>query len=307
MTIQQLEYILAIDKHRHFVKAATACGITQSTLSSMIHKLEDELDIVIFDRNSHPVQPTLAGKEIIRQAEIVLFHANQLKEFSMQERKRVSGRIKLGITPTIAPYLMPKLFKHISETKDVKMTAFEVYRDRLMEMLKSGEIDIAIMSLPQIDTGLLEIPLYKEEINAYVSPTDNLYEKESIEFNEMPYDKLWVLRHEIHFHCDIPDLKNYEENRNVTYKTGNMSTMISIVDENGGFTLIPELQIPLLDETRAKNIRKIVNPTPIRTVSLFVRNDFVQESLLNIVADGIKGFLPQKVIDERLLKYPIRL
>lgn len=86
-----------------------------------------------------------------------------------------------------------------------------------------------------------------------------------------------------------------------------MSTMISIVDENGGFTLIPELQIPLLDETRAKNIRKIVNPTPIRTVSLFVRNDFVQESLLNIVADGIKGFLPQKVIDERLLKYPIRL
>ncbi|MCQ2194954.1 MAG: LysR substrate-binding domain-containing protein [Paludibacteraceae bacterium] len=307
MTIQQLEYILAIDKHRHFVKAATACGITQSTLSSMIHKLEDELDIVIFDRNSHPVQPTLAGKEIIRQAEIVLFHANQLKEFSMQERKRVSGRIKLGITPTIAPYLMPKLFKHISETKDVKMTAFEVYRDRLVEMLKSGEIDIAIMSLPQIDTGLLEIPLYKEEINAYVSPTDNLYEKESIEFNEMPYDKLWVLRHEIHFHCDIPDLKNYEENRNVTYKTGNMSTMISIVDENGGFTLIPELQIPLLDETRAKNIRKIVNPTPIRTVSLFVRNDFVQESLLNIVADGIKGFLPQKVIDERLLKYPIRL
>lgn len=307
MTIQQLEYILAIDKHRHFVKAATACGITQSTLSSMIHKLEDELDIVIFDRNSHPVQPTLAGKEIIRQAEIVLFHANQLKEFSMQERKRVSGRIKLGITPTIAPYLMPKLFKHISETKDVKMTAFEVYRDRLMEMLKSGEIDIAIMSLPQIDTGLLEIPLYKEEINAYVSPTDNLYEKESIEFNEMPYDKLWVLRHEIHFHCDIPDLKNYEENRNVTYKTGNMSTMISIVDENGGFTLIPELQIPLLDETRAKNIRKIVNPTPIRTVSLFVRNDFVQESLLNIVADGIKEFLPQRVIDERLLKYPIRL
>lgn len=307
MTIQQLEYILAIDKHRHFVKAATACGITQSTLSSMIHKLEDELDIVIFDRNSHPVQPTLAGKEIIRQAEIVLFHANQLKEFSMQERKRVSGRIKLGITPTIAPYLMPKLFKHISETKDVKMTAFEVYRDRLVEMLKSGEIDIAIMSLPQIDTGLLEIPLYKEEINAYVSPTDNLYEKESIEFNEMPYDKLWVLRHEIHFHCDIPDLKNYEENRNVTYKTGNMSTMISIVDENGGFTLIPELQIPLLDETRAKNIRKIVNPTPIRTVSLFVRNDFVQESLLNIVADGIKEFLPQRVIDERLLKYPIRL
>lgn len=307
MTIQQLEYILAIDKHRHFVKAATACGITQSTLSSMIHKLEDELDIVIFDRNSHPVQPTLAGKEIIRQAEIVLFHANQLKEFSMQERKRVSGRIKLGITPTIAPYLMPKLFKHISKTKDVKMTAFEVYRDRLVEMLKSGEIDIAIMSLPQIDTGLLEIPLYKEEINAYVSPTDNLYEKESIEFNEMPYDKLWVLRHEIHFHCDIPDLKNYEENRNVTYKTGNMSTMISIVDENGGFTLIPELQIPLLDETRAKNIRKIVNPTPIRTVSLFVRNDFVQESLLNIVADGIKEFLPQRVIDERLLKYPIRL
>ncbi|MCQ2218649.1 MAG: LysR substrate-binding domain-containing protein [Paludibacteraceae bacterium] len=307
MTIQQLEYILAIEKHRHFVKAATACGITQSTLSSMIHKLEEELDIVIFDRNSHPIRPTMAGEQILKQAQIVLYHANQLKEFSLNERKRATGKIRLGITPTIAPYLMPKLFKYTMPMKELKLVVHELYRDRIVEMLKCAELDMAIMSMHQHDNNLLEIPLYKEELWAYVSPHDELYQMESIPFSELPYDKLWALRHEIRFHYEAPDLKNYEENRNATYKTGNMSTLVQIVDENNGFTVIPKLCISHLGETREKNVRKIINPTPTREVSIFVRNDYVQERLVNLIVDGIKGIVPREMIDERLQKYPVRL
>lgn len=307
MTINQLEYILAIEKHRHFVKAANACGITQSTLSSMTHKLEEELDIVIFDRNSHPVRPTLAGEQILKQAKVILFHTNQLKEFPMNERKRACGKIRLGISPTTAPYIMPKLFRHISTMKDLQIVAHELHRDRIIEMLKRAELDMAILSMPHHNEEVLEIPLYKEELWAYVSPYDSLHAMESIPFDHLPFKRLWALRHEIRFHCESPELKNYEENRATTYKTGNISTLLDIVDENSGFTIIPELYIPLLSKDREKNLRRITDPVPTRVVSLFVRNDYVQERLLNIVADGIKEIVPERFIDERLLKYPIRL
>lgn len=307
MTLQQLEYIIALDDYRHFMKAAESCGVTQSTMSLMLHKLEEELDLQIFDRNLHPIRPTLAGEKIIKQARVVLFHSNQLKELSLCEHNSVSGNIRLGITPTVAPYIMPKLFHHINTIPEVTMTACELYRDRLIEMLKNAEIDMAIMSLANSNENILEIPLYKERLWAYVSAKDPLYKEKTIDFNTMPRNRLWTLKHEICFQQQILNSGNWESERSSMYESGNIATLLRIIEENEGFTIIPELHIPILRENHRKNLRSFNNPIPMHKVSLFIRSDYVRSGLLNTIIDGIKEIIPEEMLDERLKKYKIKL
>lgn len=307
MTLQQLEYIIALDEYRHFVKAAEACNITQSTLSSMVHKLEEELDLQIFDRNSHPIKPTLAGEGIIKQARVVLFHTNQLKELSTVEHNGVTGHIRLGVTPTVAPYIIPELFSYINTIPEVTMTASELYRDKLIEMLKNAELDMVIMSLPKKDEQLLEIPLFKEKLWVYVSPNDELYKQSAINFDTMPRDRLWALKHEICFQKQLEYHYEYESERSSMYESGNIATLLRTVNANSGYTVLPELHIPLIRECDLQNLRPFEEPAPVRNVSLFVRADYVRSGLLNIIADGIKTIIPQHMLDERLLKYKIKL
>lgn len=307
MTLQQLEYVIALDQHRHFVNAAESCGITQSTLSSMLRKLEEELDIVIFDRNSHPIRPTKAGEAIIQQAKVVLYHSKQLMEMSMSERQKACGHINLGVTTTIAPTLMPKLFKYVSGLKDVTLTAKELYRDDIVRMLKRAELDMAIMSLPEQECDLLEIPLYKERLWAFVSPNDPLSQAESIDFSNMPHERLWALKHEICFQQQIAGLNCCEPIGNSKYESGDVATLLWIVEQNEGFTTVPELQIPLIREEHKHLVKPFVNPTPIRQVSLFVRNDYVRESLLNLMVQGIRQIIPVDMQDEMMQKDVIRI
>lgn len=307
MTLQQLEYILALEKYRQFGPAAEACNITQSTLSTMIKKLEDELDTVIFDRTKHPISPTIAGELLLQQARTVLFHANQLKEMSLNERQRISGTIHLAITPTIAPYIMPQLFKRINPIPEVQIHANEMHRSKIVEALLKAEVDMAIMSLPQGAEGLLEIPLYHETLYAYVSPDDPLFEQSSICSQTMPQERLWALRNEISFQKQIFEFCEQNFNPSSFYASGSLTTLIHIVNANSGFTIIPELHIPLLRDKFRENIRPLVDPVPMRQVSIFVREDYVREGLVNLVADTVRQIVPEHMIDQHLLKYRIKL
>lgn len=307
MTLQQLEYIVALDEQRHFARAAEVCKITQSTLSLMIRKLEEELDITIFDRKMHPIKPTLAGENLIRQARIVLFHSKQLLKLTQNERQKSSGEIRLGITSTIAPYIMPKFFKYINNFTDIKLIAKEMYNCDIVGKLKSAEIDMAIMSNPEKNSELLEIPLYNEKLLAYVSPNDPLSKNECIDLEKSPNKKLWPLKQSICFKNQIDGLSSYSNIERNIYETGNISTLLQIVDENDGFTVLPELHIPLLCDETKKNLRPIAEPVPTRTVSLFVRADYMRENLINIVIDGIKSIIPENMINDRLKKYRVKL
>lgn len=302
-----MEYIIAVDNYRHFVKAADSCGITQPTLSSMIRKLEEELDVVIFDRNSHPVRPTIAGEEVLRQARMVVYHAKQLQETSLSEKKRASGNIHIGITPTIAPYIIPKLFHRVNDNPDITMQASELHRNVLIDKLKNAELDMAIMSCPHEVEGLLSVPLYREKFFAYVSPSDPLYDQESICSRTMPSERLWALKHEISFQLQVSEFCDQESQRSLLYESGSVATLLHIVNENEGFTIIPELHIPMIREEHRCNLRPLVDPVPVRNVSLFIRNDYVREALLNFVVNAIKTIVPEHMIDEHLLKYPVRL
>ncbi|MBO5720148.1 MAG: LysR family transcriptional regulator [Bacteroidales bacterium] len=308
MTLQQLEYIVAVDKYRHFVKAAESCNITQSTLSSLIQKLENELDIIIFDRTSHPVKPTPIGEEIISQAKIVLYNAEQLKEFVKLQKEEESGTLKIGTVSTIAPYILPKLFKKLTtEYPQIHLSVEEARISTITDKLLRAELDVAILPTPIDSNELLEIPLYKERFMAYVSPNESFYDREQVCVSKMPTENLWVLREA---YCPNSSKFTFccrERGNAAIYEAGSIETLVKIVDENGGFTIIPELHINLLSYEQQKRIKPMCNPEPSREIALVVRKDFVRERLINILAKTIIDVIPHHMINERVKKYSIKL
>jgi len=308
MTIQQLEYVLALDKTRHFVRAAELCGVTQPTLSAMVQKLEDEMDCKIFDRSRQPIEPTEIGRKIIKQAQVIIYQVNQLKESVRNEKDTLSGVLNLAIIPTIAPYLLPQFiasFKNLYPNISLKVS--EMHTDTIIEKLRIAEIDMAILSTPLNDPKILEVPLYYEKFVAYISPLEPIYERTELSASDMPMDRLWVLEEG---HCLRNQVFNFcheKPHHNSTYEAGSIDTLVKIVDMNGGYTVIPELHIELLNEKQKLNLREIVKPEATREISIVIRHDFVREGMLNAVAECIKQIIPAHMLDERLKKFAIRI
>lgn len=308
MTLQQLEYIIAVDKYRHFVKAAESCQITQSTLSALIQKLETELDITIFDRNSHPVKPTLMGEKVISQAKVLLYNASQLKEMVLSERQQEGGSIHLGIASTIAPYILPKLFKELSLSHpQIQLSVEEARVPAIIEKLERAELDVALLATPLNNKNLLEIPIYKEAFVAYISPTDALIQTNFLSMNNLPSENIWVLQEAYCPNNGVFSLCSKMKGNASIYKAGSIETLVRIVDENGGFTIIPELHVPLLNENQKKQIKLIENPEPSREIALVIRKDYVRERILNILATSICKVIPEHMVNERLKKFGIKL
>jgi LysR family transcriptional regulator, hydrogen peroxide-inducible genes activator len=308
MTLQQLEYVLALEKTRHFVRAAQMCGVTQPTLSAMIQKLEDELDCKIFDRSAQPIELTEIGKKIIEQAQIVLYQAEQLRESIKTEKGDVAGNLHLAVIPTIAPYLLPKFISEFrQEYPSIFLKISEMHTSTILEKLRTAEIDMAILSTPLDDPKILEVPLYYERFTAYISPTEPLYEKSQLSANEMPLDRIWVLEEGHCLRNQVFNFCNERPQQSSTYEAGSIDTLVKIVDVNGGYTVIPELHVDLLNQNQKQNLRDLVKPEATREVSIVIRHDFVREGILNAVAECVKKVIPAHMLDSRLKKFAIRL
>jgi LysR family hydrogen peroxide-inducible transcriptional activator len=310
MTLQQLEYVIALDNTKHFVRAAEMCNVTQPTLSAMVQKLEEELDCTIFDRAQHPIVPTAIGTKIIEQARVVLFHGNQLKEMVSSQKKEVGGELNIAFIPTIAPYLLPKFIDKMRvENPQVTLKISEMRTNFIIEKLKTAEIDMAILATPLQNPNLFEIPLYYERFVGYMSPTDPLFLQKEITAQQLPTDRMWILeeghclRNQVFNFC-APDNANKHES---VYEAGSIDTLVKIVDLIGGYTIIPELHIDLLGEKQKENLRELVNPEATREVSIVIRTDFVKEALLNAVANCVKQIIPERMLDSRLKKFSIKL
>lgn len=194
MTLQQLEYILAVNQFRHFAKAAEHCRVTQPTLSAMIQKLEDELDTKIFDRSQQPICPTPVGRLVIEQARIVLEQAGHIKDIIEEEKHSLSGVFKLGILPTIAPYLLPRFFPQLMKKYpklDIRVT--EMKTKDIKQALIKGEIDAGIIAtLPEKD-DFRQIPLFYEQFYAYIARESNLFNNKIIRTSDLSDEQLWML------------------------------------------------------------------------------------------------------------------
>ena len=308
MTLQQMEYIVAVNKYRHFARAAESCGVSQSTLSSLVQKLEIELDITIFDRNSHPVKPTAVGAEIISRAKQLLFNAAQVRELVATRKGESVGKVSLGITSTVAPYLLPKMFKYLSvHHPDIELHVEEARVSTIISQLERGELDIALLATPLNNVELLEIPVYQERLMAYVSPEEPIYNDMNLQTDRLPVGSIWVLREGYCPNRGVFPFCDHRASRQAVYEAGSVETLIKIVDENGGYAIIPELHVPLLRKCQQANVRGLTNPEPSREIAFVVHRNFVRERLLNILADAIRTIIPLAMVNKRLEKFSITL
>jgi len=274
----------------------------------MIQKLEDELDCKIFDRSRQPIETTEIGREIIKQAQLVIYQANQLKESVKTEKDTLTGELSLAIIPTIAPYLLPQFIASFKKLyPDISLKVSEMHTSTIIEKLRVAEIDMAILSTPLEDPKILEVPLYYEKFIAYISPTEAIYNRNDLSANDMPLDKLWVLEEGHCLRNQVFNFCNEKPKFSTTYEAGSIDTLVKIVDLNGGYTVIPELQVDLLNSKQKENLREIKNPEATREISVVIRHDFVREGVLNAVAECIKQIIPAHMLDARLKKFAIRL
>ena len=308
MNIQQLEYIVAVDNHRHFSKAAEASFVTQPTLSMMIQKLEDELGVRIFDRSQTPIEPTDVGRKVIEQARASIAQINQIKEIVEEEKGVIKGVFRLAIIPTVSPYLLPKLMQiHREQKSDIRLVINEMTTNQILSNLAKGTIDGGILATPLHDDRMKERPLYYEKFLAYISPTERfLHAKTSLEEADLNGAKLWLLD-EVHcFRTQILNLCNLK-NKNIvtsafTYEAGSIETLINIVDNNDGLTVIPEMALDHLTEKQKLNVRFFDKRSPVREVSLITRKDFLRERLIEIIEDEIRMSVPATLQDKKLQK-----
>ena len=299
MTLQQLEYIVAVYRTRHFVKAAEACGVTQPTLSAMIQKLEAELDVKLFERSSQQVMPTAIGKVVVEQAWKVLNRARKLKDIVAEEKKALTGTFRLGILPTIAPYLLPRFFPRLMrENSSLEIRVVEMKTAYIRRAIDRGEIDAAVM----VDTGDLDdyalTTLFYEQFLAYVSPSDQLSAKKSIKTSDLSNELLWLLdeghcfRDQLVKYCQLKAAKTSQS----AYSLGSIETFMRIVENGQGVTFIPELATMQLTPTQKELVRPFAIPIPTREVVMATSKAFVRQSLLNMIVGQIRNSVPEKML-----------
>jgi LysR family hydrogen peroxide-inducible transcriptional activator len=304
MNLQQLEYIVAVDRERHFVKAAESCFITQATLSAMIKKLEEELSCTIFDRNKKPVEPTTIGQKIIDQAKVILRETRHLEEYSYSISKELSGVIRLGIIPTMAPYVLPIFLKSFLEKHPkLHLKIKELTTDQIISEIHKDQIDIGILATPLGEKGIKEIPLFYEEFVLYASDKESILNNKTVHENEIDHNKLWILeeghclRAQVINFCRINIQKSFMQN--LEFEAGNLQTLINLVDENGGYTILPELAIQHLQEEKLDYLRYFEEPQPVREVSLVTSEYYSRSAIVEALSENIKSNVPSKMFSNK--------
>jgi LysR family transcriptional regulator, hydrogen peroxide-inducible genes activator len=300
MTFTQLEYIIALDAARHFTLAADHCFVTQPTLSMQIRKLEEELGVTIFDRSKQPVIPTETGKEIITQAKVILSQRGGLHELVEGRKGVLMGDLKLGIIPTLAPYLLPLFIQEFSLKHTlVKLVVSEMTTDMIIKSLKDGSIDTGILVTPLQEKGIKEHVLFYEELMAYVSKKNALYKKSYVLAQDIDPNKLWLLEEG---HCFRSQIENLCELRKMSragshfdYETGSIETLRRMVDLNDGITILPELATLDMPVKQLQLIRQFKKPVPTREVSLIVQRDFIKVRLIDALKEAIMKSIPEKI------------
>ena len=297
MTLVQLEYIVALNKYRHFVKAAEKCFVTQPTLSMQIQKLEDELNAKIFDRGKQPIEPTVIGEKIIKQAMIVLESAGKIKEIIEETRNRIQGELNIGIIPTIAPYLVPLFITQIiNEYPDLHITIEELLTDQIVNALIDNDLDIGIIATPLKEPGIREIPLYYEPFVVFASKEHRFFNKDKIDAGDLSIDDMWLLNeghcfssHAINL-CGADQIKT--QSLALNYRSGSLESLSKLVEQQYGYTLLPWLSLLDMEEHKKELVREFSQPIPKREISIVLKDSFLKEKLIHVIKDKILKNIP---------------
>jgi len=296
-----MEYIVAVDTYRHFATAAEKCFVTQPTLSMQVKKLEEELELIIFDRSKQPVIPTLAGEKVIAQAREVLIETSKLKLIARESRELLKGELKVGVIPTISPYLLPRFTGSFRRKfNDVELKVQEMVTERMVESLKKGLLDVGILVTPLNESGIFELPLFYEEMMIYSSKNHKYNSQQVVNVSQIKTNDIWLLndghcfRHQVVNLCDIHHVDSSD--LPFEFEGGNLDTLIKIIDKEGGYTLIPELAWYDLNEDRKQWVRHFEEMIPLREVSLIYTRKYHKSRIIQELANEIKASVPKSLL-----------
>ena len=301
ITQTQLEYIVAIDEYRHFATAAEKCFVTQPTLSMQIKKLEDELGVIIFDRSRQPVVPTDLGAKLIEQARMTLSATQRIKEIIQEEQQEVEGTLKIGIIPTLAPYLLPVFIgPYIRKYPAVKVEVEELVSEEIIRRLKRDILDVGLFVTPYHDEKIVERPVFYEEMLVYAHPDCELLKKKEVGHEDIVTSDIWMLGNGHCFRNQVVNLcemsASQHKNLPFEFESNSLETLMRIVDVEGGFTLIPELALQYMSPEKKKQVRSIANTKPLREVSVIYSRHFTKQRLITLLCDEIKSVVPAHML-----------
>ncbi len=308
MTLQQLTYVIELNRYRNFAVAAEACGITQPTLSAMLAKLEDELDVRIFDRSNKKVTPTTTGAKIIVQAERAVREASRISEIVAEEKGSVSGPLRLTASPSIAPYILPEFIRqYLKSYPQVSLTVEEMRTENMLNEIANGKLDAGITISGNVRDGIFEIPLYTEKFLVYLSE-DCKRDQNEFRPEDLEHENMWIVKEAQCLRESAFSFCKARAKGKQIYEAGNIDTLIRIVDRNGGYTIIPEMHVALLNERQRKNVRRIEGDhLSERRVSLYIKDDCIRQNMLNTITDTLRRFMPEGMLNRRIAQYGIKL
>nr|WP_294994716.1 hydrogen peroxide-inducible genes activator [uncultured Sediminibacterium sp.] len=296
MTLTQLEYMIAVDTYRHFVLAAEKCFVTQPTLSMQLQKLEEELGVKIFDRTKQPVIPTEIGARIIAQARVVLRESGMIKQLIHDEKDVMTGELRIGIIPTLAPYLLPTLFKQVrAKYPQLELVIKETITEEVIHELKNNRLDCGLVVTPLKDASIKEDVLFYEELFVYVSRKNALYDKKYVLADDIDPNQLWLLEEGHCFRSQVLNLCELRKSGDLHFKyaTGNIETLKRMVDKSDGLTILPELAVMEFNKTQMKLVKRLKDPSPAREVSLVTHRDHIKTKLIQTLKEEILQMVPK--------------
>lgn len=301
LSLTQMEYIVAVDKLRHFGRAADSCHVTQPTLSMQIQKVEEEIGYPLFDRLKKPVTPTAKGLKFIHQARALLHEHTKLMDLSKHQGTEVSGELRLGVIPTVAPYLVPLFLEKFSRRfPQVQLTIDELKTSAIIEALRDSTLDAGLLATPVQEPGFKERPLYYEGFSLYVSKQHLLSSRKRIKEDDLSASEMWLLadghcfRNQIVRYCSLKNSEGVYPN--VQFAGGNLDTLRNLIRNSRGYTLVPALFVDSLPEVERRDyVRELEKPVPTREISLVYRKDQWKSDILKALEAVIRERLPKSL------------
>lgn len=303
ITLTQLEYIVAVDTFRHFGRAAEYCFITQPTLSMQVKKLEEDLEIIIFDRSKQPLIPTDVGKRIIEQSRNILQETEKVNDIVKDHKNLISGELKIGIIPTLAPYLLPLFIGNYKRKyPNILITVEELTTENIVDRLHRDLLDVGVLVTPLKEERINERPIFYEEMMLYSHEDHSLHNKEKVNVKDIATPEIWLLsdghcfRHQVVNLCSFKGASN--EELPFQFEAGSLETLMNIIDKEGGITLIPELASVDMPESRKKHVRRFSDVTPLREVSLVYSRHYAKNKLVDLLWKEINASMPKELLDK---------
>ncbi len=295
MTITQLYYVLAVAEHQNFTKAAEKCFVTQPTLSMQIQKLEDQLDIQIFDRSKKPIELTEVGKKIVSQAKNIVNEADRIQDIVDQQKGFIGGEFRLGIIPTVMPTLLPMFLKtFIKRFPKVKLKLEELTTEEIIQRINDGHLDAAIAATPLLHDNIKERVLYFEPFVAYVPEHHKMHKVDKIVASELEIEDILLLEDGHCFREGVINLcktfKQHQEDK-FQLESGSIETLIKLSNEGLGMTMLPFLHTLDLDKKSATNLRHFADPVPAREVSLIYHKSELKIQIIEALQTVISGII----------------